>query len=152
MTQQNDELLLTDEEINQGSLLSEDDCLAIERLHKSYGADIFYGESDSDRHSFAVDMVVGQKIAKAQAAKLLKAGYVSPEEHQRQMDMVEGYVVMGYEEKIERIISELDRDFRLAPDDDAYLRILVKDTLEFLRAGQNRKQRADEECQKSNKC
>ena len=42
------------------------------------------------------------------------------------------------------IIAEFDRDIQLAPNDNAYLRILVKDTLEQLRTGKNSAQRAHE--------
>ncbi|KKL67832.1 hypothetical protein LCGC14_2131010 [marine sediment metagenome] len=63
---------LTPMEIYQASLLTEADCLEIERLQKSYGEDIFYGENDKERYRNAVDAVVGQKIAKAQQDKILK--------------------------------------------------------------------------------
>jgi len=52
-----------------------------------------------------------------------------------------------YKEMREQFISELDRCFTLAPKDDSYLRILVKDLLEHIRTGKTRKQRADEKFQ-----
>ena len=51
-------------------------------------------------------------------------------------------------EERKRIIIELDKCFSLAPNDDSYLRILVKDTLEYLRTGKRRKQRVDENYRK----
>jgi len=63
-------ILLTDEEIYQEGLLTEADCSEIERLHKSYGDDIFYGDNDSERHSFAIDVVIAHKRAKAQLKKV----------------------------------------------------------------------------------
>ena len=64
---------LTDDELYQCSLLSEDDCKEIEELHKSYGDDIFYGEDDFARHRFAGDIVVRRKITQAHTKAILKA-------------------------------------------------------------------------------
>ena len=64
---------LTNDELYQCSLLSEDDCKEIEELHKSYGDDIFYGEDDFARHRFAGDIVVRRKITQAHTKAILKA-------------------------------------------------------------------------------
>lgn len=64
------EWLLTDEEIYQETLLTGADCLEINRLYKSYGNDIFYGDTDSERYSFASGIVTGRKHSKAQLAKV----------------------------------------------------------------------------------
>lgn len=42
---------------------------------------------------------------------------------------------------LREVIEELDECFRLAPHNDSYLRILVKDTLEYFRTGKRRKER-----------
>jgi len=44
----------------------------------------------------------------------------------------------------EMIISELEKDFSLAPNDDSYLRLLVRDSLDYLITRKTAKERADE--------
>ena len=41
----------------------------------------------------------------------------------------------------ERIIAELDKCFELAPNDDSYFRMLVRDTLEYIRTGKRSAER-----------
>lgn len=46
--------------------------------------------------------------------------------------------------EMEQMVERLDNNFLLAPNDDSYLRILVKDTLEFLRTGKDSAARGHE--------
>ena len=73
MTQDKQDEPLSDDEIYQESLLTEADCLEIERLRKSYGTDIFYGDTNSERHSFATNIVVGRKVSRALLTKVYPA-------------------------------------------------------------------------------
>ncbi len=60
-------------------------------------------------------------------------------ESKKQKDIEQAVIEEG-----KKIIAQFDNDFALAPNDDSYLRLLVKDTLETLRTGKIRAVRADE--------
>lgn len=57
---------------------------------------------------------------------------------------IQSFLLANHYVQLSTIISELEKDFELAPNNASYLRILVSDTLAYLKTGKRRKQRADE--------
>ena len=53
------------------------------------------------------------------------------------------------QQRVEGIIAELNNCFELAPNDDRYLRILVKDTLEYIKTGKYRQEAGGSEIKDS---
>lgn len=56
---------------------------------------------------------------------------------------------MGFTQEIlakakQHIIDSLENDFKLAPYDDSYLRLLIRDSLDYFKTGKSSKERADE--------